>query len=280
MKKRGSFNWRAFTSFMMFMSFTIEVFTGIILYIVPPGRVAHWTNWRLLWLEKSQWEAWHTVFGYVFLFFGILHIIYNWKPLMHYLKSKAAGTVKNKKEIAATIIVVLVFTIGSIFEIPPVSYVYDLSEYISESWENKESSPPVPHAERLTVEEFSKYIEMKPSEIFEILKKAGVKVSDQNKTIEEIAQENNMTPSELFKKIKEKTGKSIELKQSSENYTPRRGYGRMTLKTISIDLKIPVKKIIETLSENGIKAKEEETLKEIADKYDKTPYELFEIIKK
>ncbi len=279
MKKKGNFSWRAFTSFMMFVGFTIEVFTGIILYIVPPGRIAHWTNWHLFGLEKAQWEAWHTVFGYVFLFFGVLHIVYNWKPLIHYLKSKISGSLKNKNEIIAATIVLLIFSIGSIFEIPPVSYVYELSEYISESWESKDTQPPVPHAERLSVEEFAKYVNIPPQEIFNALKSSGIKIESRKSTIEEIAEENNITPSELFLKIKEKTGKTLEVFNSSES-SPRRGFGRMSLKDVGIELNVPVEKIIKVLKENGINATEGETLKEIADRYGKTPHEIFEILKR
>ncbi len=274
------FKWRVFTSFMMFLSFTIEAITGIILYIVPPGRVANWTNWKLFSLTKSQWQAWHTVFGYLFVGIAVLHIVYNWKPLIHYLKSKLKNKLKHKKEIYATLIVVLIFSIGSIFNIPPISYVYELGENISESWEKKESEPPVPHAERLTVQEIAKYTEMKPEDIFKLFNETGIKVKDKNKTIQEIANDNGLTPSELFNKIKEKTGKDLEKRKTNEEgEVPRRGYGRMSLKVLSIELKTTPEKIIEILKRNGIEATEKDTLRALSEKTDKTPYEIYEIIR-
>lgn len=279
MDKRERFKWRVFTSFMMFLSFTVEAITGIILYIVPPGRVANWTNWKLLGLTKSQWQSWHTVFGYLFISFAILHVIYNWKPLIHYLKSKAKEKLKYKKEIHATIIVVLIFSLGSLLNIPPISYVYELGENISESWENKQTEPPVPHAELLTINEISKYTEMTAEEIFSALKTAGLKVENKNKTIKEIAEDNNLTPSELFKRIKDKTGKDLEVKEKTGE-VPKRGYGRMSLKILSIELKTNPEKIIEILKENGIEANEKETLRDISNRVNKTPHEIYEIIEK
>ncbi len=267
---KTKFKWRVFTSFMMFFSFAVEAITGIILYIVPPGRVANWTNWKLLGLSKAQWQSWHTLFGYLFIIIAILHIIYNWKSLIYYLKSKLKEKLKHKKEIYTTLVIVILFSVGSLFNIPPFSSVYDLGEKISESWETKESSPPIPHAEKLNVEELSKYIEKKPEEIFEILKKEGIVVSEKNKTFEEIAKDNNVSPSDLLDLINSKT---------KNNQETKRGYGRMSIKMIAVDLNTKPKTIIKILKNNDIESNPEDTLKEIADRYNKTPMEIFEIVK-
>ncbi len=270
MDEKTKFNWRVWTSFMMFLSFTIEAITGIILYIVPPGRVANWTNWKLFGLSKSQWQSWHTLFGYLFIAVAILHIIYNWKPLTYYLKSKAKEKLKYKKEIYVTIIVVLLFSTGSLFNIPPFSSVFDLGEKISESWEVKKTAAPIPHAERMSVVEISKYIDKKPEEIFKALKNSGIIVQSRDKKIEEIAKENNISPEELFKIIN----------KNKENITEnKRGYGRMSIKMIAVDMGTDTETLIKLLKNNHIDAKPKDTLKELADRYDKTPFELFEILK-
>ncbi len=45
--KKKQFKIRAFTAMMMLLSFVLETISGIVLYIVPPGRVANWTNWKI-----------------------------------------------------------------------------------------------------------------------------------------------------------------------------------------------------------------------------------------
>lgn len=86
--KYFGFNWRSFLSVYMGFSFLIMTVTGIILYIAPPGRVAHWSNWTLAGLLKEEWQAIHTIFTFIFIAAGVLHIIFNWKPLLSYLRKK------------------------------------------------------------------------------------------------------------------------------------------------------------------------------------------------
>ncbi|MBE0460642.1 MAG: DUF4405 domain-containing protein, partial [Candidatus Aminicenantes bacterium] len=67
---RGILKFRAFISLSILWSFLVEAISGIVLYITPVGRVANWTNWKFLGLTKQNWEAIHTIFGYVFLLFA------------------------------------------------------------------------------------------------------------------------------------------------------------------------------------------------------------------
>ena len=42
-KMKLKFNWRGWTPFVAAISFMVDLLSGVILYISPPGRVAHWT---------------------------------------------------------------------------------------------------------------------------------------------------------------------------------------------------------------------------------------------
>lgn len=72
MKKK--FSWKSFISFGLFFYFFVIFFSGIILYIAPPGRIANWTNWELIGLTKSQWQTMHTNFSYLFAILSIFHL--------------------------------------------------------------------------------------------------------------------------------------------------------------------------------------------------------------
>jgi hypothetical protein len=51
--------------------------------------VAYWADWRLWGLTKEQWGNVHINIGLLFLLSIFLHIYYNWKALLAYLKNKA-----------------------------------------------------------------------------------------------------------------------------------------------------------------------------------------------
>ena len=70
---------RSFISFLLTWSFAILIVSGIVLYIAPHGRVAHWVNWRLLGLTKDNWAAIHTIIGYLFMIVAVVHFVFNYR---------------------------------------------------------------------------------------------------------------------------------------------------------------------------------------------------------
>ena len=74
------------TSLSLGFSFLIMSYTGVILYIAPHGRIAKWIDWHFLGLDKTQYQELHITSMVTFLVFGILHIYYNWKPIISYMK--------------------------------------------------------------------------------------------------------------------------------------------------------------------------------------------------
>jgi hypothetical protein len=44
---------RGFASLLTTFSFIVMSISGILLFIVPQGRIAEWTDWRMLGLTKS-----------------------------------------------------------------------------------------------------------------------------------------------------------------------------------------------------------------------------------
>jgi hypothetical protein len=101
---------RKITSLTAALAFILMVLTSIILYIVPQGRVAYWADWRLWGWTKTDWGNIHINLGLLFLIALFLHIYYNWKPLMSYLKDKA----KQMKVLTPEFNVALAITVASI----------------------------------------------------------------------------------------------------------------------------------------------------------------------
>ena len=102
MKK--SFSWRVFISFGLFIAVLMMLVSGVILYISPPGRVANWTDWRMIGLTKRGWQNQHVIFGFAFLILSLFHLFFiNWKAFLSYLKSKTNEGLKSPGELLTII---------------------------------------------------------------------------------------------------------------------------------------------------------------------------------
>ena len=64
--EKSKINLKVFTSFILAISFILISISGIVLYIAPRGRIAHWINWSVFGFSKEDWEAIHTVFVSIF----------------------------------------------------------------------------------------------------------------------------------------------------------------------------------------------------------------------
>ena len=275
-KKR--FDWKSFISFGLFFSFFVIALTGLVLYIAPPGRVAKWVNWELIGLSKEGWQALHTNFSYLFLVLSIFHLFsMNWKVFWSYVKKRAGSGVHRKKELAAGAVLFLVVFMGTLFQVPPMQTVMDIGEYFTESWEKTAEKAPIAHTEALTIAEVSeKLVKMSPDEIVGKLKAAGLDHVTPDMALADIADKNGKSPFEVYQMIVDKAETRTmdfgALKEGS-------GIGRKTVKEIAEMTGVPLDVLLQRLKEVGIDAQPGETLKEIAERVDKTPYELIELLK-
>ena len=143
-------SWRGLVSLTIFVSGIIAAFTGIILYLVPEGRVAYWTIWQLFGITNTQWGSIHTLSSLLLFIFSILHVINNWSTIKNYLVKKAGG-INLKGEFLAAVLMSVVIVVSAIWALPPLQWVIDLSEEIKGSWVTKpEYEPPFGHAEEVS----------------------------------------------------------------------------------------------------------------------------------
>ncbi len=199
-KTKEKFSWKAFISMGLFYSFLIILITGIILYLAPVGRVARWIDWHLIALSKKDWEAIHTVFSFVFVVFSILHLFFiNWKSFWSYLKNKTKKGLHRKIEFySASLFSVLIF-MAIIFSIPPFNSVMDFSNYLTDSWEDKNNLPPVEQVELLTLNDLSKQINNSNIELIEQkLKTNNITFNSPDETLLEIGEKNNISIQEIY----------------------------------------------------------------------------------
>ena len=138
-------------SFHLLFTGIVLLVSGLVLFISPPG-VAHSTGWRLLGFDKEQWEAIHTLPGYVGTLFVVFHLVLNWKALRSYLRDRARRAYRLKAEFIVTLLLTIIVWIGSAYHIPPFGTVMDWGENIKESWEQQTVLPDTTTEEHETVE--------------------------------------------------------------------------------------------------------------------------------
>ena len=79
---------RGLTSFFTLFGFLIMSITGLVLYVVPQGRIAYWVTWKFLGMTKTEWGNIHIISSILFILAGAFHIYFNWSILINYFKKK------------------------------------------------------------------------------------------------------------------------------------------------------------------------------------------------
>lgn len=180
------------------MAFIVLAFTGCILFVTPPGRVANWTGWTILGFSKHEWGALHVIFGIVFVVCSGFHIWLNWKPLINYFKSRATRRFAFRPEWAVALVICGVVFAGTQAGIPPFSTIMDFNETIKESWEDKTIAAPAPHTELLTLAELSEKNEVSLETILERLKEKGIEPESDAVTLEELSEEHDIAANDIY----------------------------------------------------------------------------------
>ncbi len=276
--KNKKINWRAFTSVYMGFSAFIVIISGIILYLAPPGRVAHWSYWSLLGLTKTEWQALHTIFTFLMIFFVGLHLYYNWKPLMNYLRRKTKESFQLRTEMFIALVLTVLIFAGTYNEIPPFSTVMDFGETLTDSWSSEETEPPIPHAEQLTVGEFARLIKVPEENFINLLERNGYAVKDTSLTLEELAAEYDVTPSKFYELVNERQSVAPTTTGGSASYVQGSGFGRKKLSEIFNENNLSWEEGIDILSKSNIKVTTDDKLKNVAEDNNITPIDIIKAL--
>jgi hypothetical protein len=272
------------TSMTMLLSFVVLIFNSFVLYIAPEGRVAYWSDWRFWGLTKSQWGDQHVTVGFLFLVAGLLHLFYNWKLVVAYLKDKARKIKIFTLSFNVALVLTVIFVFGTYYSYPPMTAILHVSDSIKEAGAKKYGEPPYGHAELSSLRMFAKKENLDLEKAISLLRAAGFTAVDGKETIKDIAGLKNLTPQqvyEIIKTAKRQPKKSNGIKGvNAFPDAPAPGFGRMTLVAFCKKYHLDPDKIVSTLARQGIKAEGGHTMKENASANGKEPMELFEILQK
>jgi uncharacterized membrane protein YgcG len=291
-KKRPVFAWRAMTSVLIAASFLILVFSGIILFVSPPGRVANWTNWTIVGLRKHEWIGLHIWFSLLFLVVTLVHVFFNWRPMLSYFKDRMTRRMGFRPEWLAALLVCGAVYAGTRAAVPPFSSLLALNERVKESWDKPRERAPIPHAELLTLAELVEKAGIDMVLATNRLHASGIKGYAPEIVVQQLADNNQRSARQIYDLLTSATRPEAG---AGENQGHRGGYGgggggggkgagggpgRKTLTQFCTDEGIELKGALARLEAKGINATAELTLREIAvnNGYDR-PYELLEILR-
>jgi hypothetical protein len=281
--KQGS---RSLTAFIVTWSFLVLTVTGIVLYIVPQGRVAYWVDWSLLGLEKTDWANVHMVFGGVFIAMGILHLYFNWKPFKKYLAARVSGHLEVTRELVASIVISVLIIAGSIADVPPVSWVFDLNETVKATWvTSPEYEPPFGHAEEVSLKTLAKRTDLDLPAVVQTLRTQNIQFGDASDSIKSIAVANGMNPMQVYALISDLkkpggelvVGDAMTAEEVEERFAGT-GLGSKNLADLCQSLNVELALAQSRLARAGVTAQPDERLRPIADRYDVSPIDILKII--
>lgn len=267
---------RKITSLTALISFLLEMLTSVILYIVPQGRVAYWSDWHLWGLSKTQWGGLHVNLGVLFLLAICLHTYYNWSPIVAYLKNRAGNLRFFTADLTVALSLCLAFALGTYWQLPPFSSIIALSDQIKEAGAQKYGEPPYGHAELSSLATFSKKVELDLAATLSRLAAAKIRVSDPSQSIAEIARINSLTPKAVYEAMLPPPQPG-EAKSFPAN--PPGGFGKRPLAEICREYRLDCAAVIQDLAARNITATEAMTIKEIAAANNTSPMDIFEALR-
>lgn len=276
---------RSLVALIVTWAFAIATITGLVLYVVPHGRVAYWVHWRLAGLSKDDWSGVHMAFGLVFIVAGVLHLYFNWKPLKNYLARRVTGHLRLKAEFVVATVFTALLLVAAILHWPPVSWLFDLNERVKDSWvQAPQFEPPFGHAERVSLAEFTRRQGIDLQRAVTELEAQGIGLSDPRNTLENIAQSNDTTPMALYASIRKLETATVRPRAGgySEKAVERlfggRGAGRRTVAEVAAKIGIPTEEALSRLKAVAIDATAGDQLKSVADRQGTTPLGILKVI--
>lgn len=264
------FSWRAFISVTTALSFVAMSITGVVLFITPPGRIAHWTGWRIWALTKDQWAGLHIWFSLVFMIAAILHLYLNWQCFLSYFRTRLHRAFALRMEWALALLLCGVVGWATLAEVKPFSSLLTWNEAIKHGWDTPAAQAPIPHAELLTLGELAQKTEgLDVDVMIKNLLAAGIEVESADVVLGDLASRAGMTPRQLYAIA---TGQSIapgagrggrgvgRQGQQQGGY----GMGRLTLRQYCEQQNLDLAKTLQELREKGFRAETDMTIREIA----------------
>lgn len=283
------FSWRALTSMLTTGGFLVMAITGLMLFITPEGRLAYWVDWSVLGLSKSQWGDIHVTSSLIFILFGFIHLWYNWRQFVSYLRRRLEAGVRVRSEGPIALALMAVLVVGTLYSVPPFTYVLDLSATIKDSWKTDPSmEPPFGHAEEVSLKTLALRTASNTADIVAAIRAGGYKVDSADQTVKDVATLNHVSPSDLWtevvKRVPTAAPEPIDAKtkvwtaEEVETAFEGRGFGNKTVEQTAAEVGLATDEVLARLKAGGVEATAGDRLRPLADAIGSTPTELLKVV--
>ena len=269
------FSLRKIISLTALLVFLIVVYTGVILFFVPEGRVAYWVNWKMLGLTKTQYAEIHAVACLLFLVVSILHIYLNWKSIVNYLKNSSKKIIIMTPNFVVAFFITVIFLFGGLYKFTPFDKFLKIGTNAEEYWSEIYGEPPFGHAELVGLKSFCSKMNIDYNKAVKLLENEGIVLKEENETLLDIAERAGMTPAEIYEVIKK--AKKPDASENTEIITPS-GLGKKSLAKVCSEYSIDLKKAMETLNERGFSVNPDMLIKDIAAQKGVLPTDIYKYI--
>ena len=267
---------RKMTSLTALTSFVFVLVTSIILYIAPQGRVAYWSDWRLLGLDKTQWGDIHINMGILFLVSIGLHIYFNWNAILAYLRDKARRLKVWTPEFNVAFGLTAVFLAGTLAAVPPFNWPLVFNAHLKDAAAVKYGEPPYGHAELSRLEQFTRKTGLALPEVRAALNDAGIRFDSDQETLQAIARHNRRTPQAIDQIMQ---GGQASAPPTGMPAEAPPGTGKKTLAALCQAYALPEADAVRVLQDRGFQVSPELTLKEIGAKNGVGPMDIYDSIR-
>ena len=198
------FKFRSFISLTLFFSFLILSLSGFALYIKPEGDIAHWIAWKFIGISKSGWEGFHALFSLFFLIFALIHLCFNWKVLLNYLKDKFSKGLTLKKELLSSIFIVILLLICTIMQWQPFWKIAEWRQGFKKNKNLVTVEEPESGFSKKKLSYVAEIVNIPAEELVQKLNQFDIRVNDTNERLIDIAKANKTSPERIYMNIMER----------------------------------------------------------------------------
>jgi len=275
--------WRSLIALLVTWAFLVLIVTGLVLYIVPHGRVAYWVHWQLAGLGKDGWADVHMLFGGVFIVAGALHLYFNWRAFKAYLSERVAGHLRLSRELAGSVALTVLIAVFAVADLPPASWVFDLNRALKDSWVTEPGmEPPFGHAEEVSLGGLARRMRLDLERAEQALRERGLTFEGPRQSLEAIARANNTTPMVVYGVIRGfRLEEPVAMPGNPEEVEARyagTGLGRKSVAEACGEVGLDPAVAHRRLAAVGLEVAEGEPLRTAAERHGVTPMDLFKVM--
>ena len=229
-------------------------------------------------LSKTQWGAIHINLGLLFLIALGLHIYYNWKPLIQYLKNRARQLKILTPEFNLAAVLVTAFTVGTLAGWPPFATILAVQDDIKEAAARKYGEPPYGHAELSSLKVFARKTGLNLQDALAALAASGFQGADPEQSMQDMAAANGVSPQTLYNAMMSgRTAAAPQFRKMPD--TPPPGTGSLSLAEFSLKYGLDADMLRRSLAVQGIEARADMTIKAIAAASKRSPMDIYELLR-